>query len=107
MVIRVRNQNEYRLVIYIKNTLCPGKHRKKKLGTLSHMAHISPHIVGTMSSSIFVPEQINLPTHYPEFQEKSRCLTSHFYLIIVPFCGTDDPTWLIDYNDLNLSALLC
>ena len=51
IVIRVRNQTESRLVIYVNNTLCPGKHRKNKLGTLSHMAHTSPHIVSTISSS--------------------------------------------------------
>ena len=29
MVIGVHNQAEFRLVIYVNNTLCPGKHRKK------------------------------------------------------------------------------
>ena len=85
IVIRVRGQNEYRLVIYVDNTLCPGRHRKKKLGTLSHMAHTSLNIVCTMSSSgckIVVLEQIKLPTYYLEFHEKSKCLTSLFYLII-------------------------
>ena len=30
MDIRVRNQTESRLVIYVNNTLCPEKHRKNK-----------------------------------------------------------------------------
>ena len=82
MIIRVHNQTEYRLVIDVNNTLCPGKHRKKET---RKMAHTSPHIVCTMSWSgckIVVPEQIQLPTHYLEFHEKSKCLTSYFYLII-------------------------
>ena len=62
-----------------------GKASKKKLGTLSHMAHTSPNIVCTMSSSgckIVVLEQVKSPTYYLEFHEKSKCLTSHFSLII-------------------------
>ena len=41
MVIRVRNQTESRLVIYVKNTLCPGKHRKKQARNIfSHGTHL-------------------------------------------------------------------
>ena len=46
------------------------------------MAHTSPHIVYTMSSSgckLVVREQIKLLEHYLEWHEKSKCLTSHFY----------------------------
>ena len=85
MVLRVRNQTEFRLVIFVNNTLCPGKHRKNKLGTLSNMAHTSPHIFSTLISpgcKIVVLEQIQIHTHYLEFHEKSTCLTCHFYSTI-------------------------
>ena len=40
-VIRVRNQTQSHLVIYVNNTLCPGKHRKNKLGTIvSHGTYL-------------------------------------------------------------------
>ena len=81
MVIKIRNQTEFRLFIYVNNTLCPGKYRKNKLGTLSHMAHTSPHIVSTISSpgfKIALLQQIKLPTHYFEFHESFTCLTSPF-----------------------------
>ena len=68
------NQTQSRLVIYVNNTLCLVNHGKNKLGTLSRMAQTSPHIVSTMISSDFkivVLEQINLPTRYMEFHEKS------------------------------------
>ena len=81
MVIRVRNQTESCLVIYVNNTLCPGKHRKKKLGTLSHMTHTSPH---TISSSGRSGENkiSHVHMYYLELHAKSTCLTYHFYTII-------------------------
>ena len=51
MVIRARNQTESRLVIYVNNTLCPGKHPKNKQGTLSHMARTSPHTISSSGRS--------------------------------------------------------
>ena len=46
---------------------------------------MSLHIVCTMSSpgcNIVVLEQRQLPTHYHEFNEKSKCSTSRLYSII-------------------------
>ena len=63
MVIRVRNQTEFRLVIYVNNTSCPGKHKQNKLGTLSHMAHTSPHIVSVKSSAARSGEKNHLRPH--------------------------------------------
>ena len=41
---KVRNQTQSRLVIYVNNTVCPGKLRTNALGTLSRMTHnVSTH----------------------------------------------------------------
>ena len=81
MVIRVSNQTESRLVIYVNNTLCPGIIKKNKLGTFSHMAHTSAQ---TISSSGRSGENKITYVHmyYLEFHAKSTCLTSHLYSII-------------------------
>ena len=81
MVIRVRNQTESRLFIYVNNTLCPGKHRKNNLKTLSHMAHTLPHTISSSGRS-GGNKITHVDMYYLAFHTKSTCLTSHFYLII-------------------------
>ena len=81
MVFRVRNQTESRLVIYVNNTLCPGKHRKNKLGTLSHPAHTSPHTISSPGRS-GENKITDAHMYYLKFHVKSMCLTCHFYSII-------------------------
>ena len=83
-VIRARNRAQSRISTYVNNTLCPGKLRKNKLGTLSRMAHTSPQIFSPVSLSgykIDIHEQIKLYMHYFEFHKKSKCL-AYFYSII-------------------------
>ena len=82
MVIRVRNQTESRLVIYVNNTLCPGMHRKNKLGTLSHKAHTSPHHTISSSGRSGENKITHVHMYYHEFHAKSTCSTSYFYSII-------------------------
>ena len=81
MVIRVWNQTEFRLVIYVNNTLCSRKHRKNNLRTLSHKAHTTPHTIS--SSGRYGESKITyVHMYYLAFHAKSACLTSHFYSII-------------------------
>ena len=82
MVKRVRNQTKSRLVIYVNNTLCPGKHRKKTSKEHCLTWH-TPHHIHTINSLGRSGENeiTYVYVYYYEFYTKFTCLTSYFYLI--------------------------
>ena len=77
MAIRVRNERQSRLVIYVRESI--------EKTSWEHCLDTSPHIASTMSSpgcKIVILEQIKLPTHFLEFYQKCNRLPAHFYSII-------------------------
>ena len=84
MIIRDRNQTEYRLIIYV-NIYVDGKTSKKGARHIvSHGTHLTTHC---LSNDLIRLQNCRsgakkLPTCNLHFHEKSKCFTSQFYSII-------------------------